>query len=66
LIATTFAGKRTVVEILKVNVKNAENALVIEKKGEAQVRKAEATVVDGLVLQDAAEIESYEIGATRT
>lgn len=94
--------ERTVVEILEVNIKNAENALVMEvlgshleesrshaptlesafsllgwaiddspcpvidafeKEGKAQIKKAEATVVDGLVLQDAAEIESYEIGA---
>jgi len=33
-----------------------------EKEGEAQIKKAEATVVDGLVLQGAAEVESYEIG----
>jgi len=33
-----------------------------EKEGEAQIKKAEATVVDGIVLQGAAEVESYEIG----
>jgi ferritin-like metal-binding protein YciE len=93
--------ERTVQEILEVNVKNAENALVMEllgshleesrshaptlesafsllgqeiddspcpvieafeKEGETQIKKAEATVVDGIVLQGAAEVESYEIG----
>lgn len=33
-----------------------------EKDTEAQIKKAEATVVDGIVLQGAAEVESYEIG----
>jgi ferritin-like metal-binding protein YciE len=93
--------ERAVQEILEVNVKNAENALIMEllgshleesrshaptlesafsllgweiddspcpvieafaKEGEAQIKKAEATVVDGIVLQGAAEVESYEIG----
>lgn len=34
-----------------------------EKEGEAHIKKAEATIVDAIVLQDAAEIEHYEIGA---
>jgi ferritin-like metal-binding protein YciE len=93
--------ERAAQEILEVNVKNVENALVaellgshleesrshaptlesafsllgweiddspcpvieaFEKEGEAQIKKAEATVVDGIVLQGAAEVESYEIG----
>jgi ferritin-like metal-binding protein YciE len=33
-----------------------------EKEGEAQIKKAEATVVDEVVLQVAAEVETYEIG----
>lgn len=33
-----------------------------EKEGEAHIKKAEATIVDAIVLQDAAEIEHYEIG----
>lgn len=93
--------ERTILEILEVNVKTAENALVVEllgshleesrahvptvesafsllgweiddspcpvidafeKEGEAHLKKAEATIVDAIVLQDAAEIEHYEIG----
>jgi ferritin-like metal-binding protein YciE len=92
--------ERTVLEILEVNVKNVESALVMEflgshleesrshaptlesafsllgweiddspcpvveafeKDGEAQIKKAEATVLDGIVLQNTAEVESYEI-----
>jgi len=33
-----------------------------EKEGETHIKKAEATLVDAIVLQDAAEIEHYEIG----
>ncbi len=33
-----------------------------EKEGEAHIKKAETTIVDAIVLQDAAEIEHYEIG----
>lgn len=93
--------ERTVLEILEVNVKNAENNLVaellgshleesrthpltvesafgllgweidnspcpvidaFEKEGETHIKKAEATIVDAIILQDAAEIEHYEIG----
>jgi ferritin-like metal-binding protein YciE len=93
--------ERTVLEILEVNVKNAENGLVVEllgshleesrnhvpivesafsllgweiddspcpvidafeKEGETHIKKAEVTIVDAIVLQDAAEIEYYEIG----
>jgi ferritin-like metal-binding protein YciE len=93
--------ERAVQEILEVNVKNAEGALVMEllgshleesrshaptlesafgllgweiddspcpvieafeKEGETLIKKAETTVVDGIVLQGAAEVESYEIG----
>ena len=94
--------ERTVLEILEVNVKNAENGLVMEllgahleesrshvptvesafglfgwevddspcpvidafeKEGKTHIKKAEATIVDTIILQDAAEIEHYEIGA---
>jgi ferritin-like metal-binding protein YciE len=93
--------ERTILEILEVNVKNAENGLIIEllgshleesrshvptvesafsllgwavddspcpvidafeKEGKAQIKKAEATIVDAIVLQNAAEVEHYEIG----
>ncbi len=93
--------ERSILEILEVNVKNAENALVMEilgshleesrahvptvesafsllgweiddspcpvidafeKEGEAHIKKSEATFVDAIILQDAAEIEHYEIG----
>lgn len=93
--------ERTVLEILEVNVKNAQNALVVEllgshleesrahvpalesafslmgweiddspcpvidafeKEGKAQIKKAEVTIVDSIILQDTAEIEHYEIG----
>lgn len=93
--------ERTILEILEVNVKTAENGLVVEllgshleesrahvpavesafsllgweiadspcpvidafeEQGEAHIKKAEATIVDAIVLQDAAEIEHYEIG----
>ncbi len=33
-----------------------------EKEGEAHIKRAGATIVDAIVLQDAAEIEHYEIG----
>lgn len=33
-----------------------------KNEGEAHIKKAEATIVDAIVLQDAAEIEHYEIG----
>lgn len=93
--------ERTVLEILEVNVKNAENGLVVEflgahleesrshvptvesafsllglelddspcpvidafeKEGETHIKKAATTVVDAIILQDAVEIEHYEIG----
>ena len=85
--------ERTVLEILEVDVKNAENGLVVEllgshleesrahvptvesafsllgreiddspcpvidafeKEGETHIKKAEATIVDAIILQDAA------------
>jgi ferritin-like metal-binding protein YciE len=33
-----------------------------EKEGETQIKRAETTVVDEIVLQGTAEVESYEIG----
>jgi ferritin-like metal-binding protein YciE len=93
--------ERTVLEVLEVKVKNAENGLVVEllgshleesrahlptvesaftllgweidnspsrvidafeKEGETNIKKAEVTIVDAIILQDAAEIEHYEIG----
>jgi ferritin-like metal-binding protein YciE len=93
--------ERAILEILEVNVKNAEDALIMEllgahleesrshapalesafslfgwaiddsscpvieafeKEGEALIKKAEATIVDGIILQNAAEVENYEIG----
>jgi ferritin-like metal-binding protein YciE len=93
--------ERTVLEILEVGVKNAENGLVVEllgshleesrahpltvesafsllgweigdspcpvidafeKEGETHIKKAEVTIVDAIILQDAVEVEHYEIG----
>jgi ferritin-like metal-binding protein YciE len=93
--------ERTVLEILEVNVKNAENGLVVEflgahleesrshvptvesafsllgweiddspcpvidafeKEGETHIKKVATTIVDAIILQDAVEIEHYEIG----
>jgi ferritin-like metal-binding protein YciE len=33
-----------------------------EKEGETHLKKADATIVDAIILQDAVEIEHYEIG----
>lgn len=93
--------ERTAVEILEVNIRNAENGLVVEllgshleesrshpltvesafgllgweiddspcpvidafeKEAETHIKKAEDTILDAIILQDAAEIEHYEIG----
>lgn len=93
--------ERTVLEILEVNVRNAENGLVVEfmgshleesrshvptvesafsllgweiddspcpvidafeKQVETHIKKSGTTIVDAVILQDAVEIEYYEIG----
>lgn len=96
--------ERTILEILEVDVKTAENGPItellgshleesrvhaptiesafslleweiddspcpvidaFEKEGETHIKKAETTIVDAIILQNAAEVEHYEIGVYR-